>query len=147
MNSQNQYFNANVSLVSARGVTVFADYQLLAAMGQLLTYLKTAKPPEADLLETRPLGFIPYRLPPVSSLLTAPEPGSEPLNTVVPFASWSNPLASWSNPFAPSPDQPHVVTFGDRWSSNDPNNANALFLASGKFGQAAVSADAAPASK
>ena len=52
LNSQNQYFNANVSLVSARGVAVFADYQLLAAMGQLLTYLKTGKPPEADLLET-----------------------------------------------------------------------------------------------
>ncbi len=38
LNSQNQYFNANVSLVTARGVTVFADYQLLAAMGQLLSY-------------------------------------------------------------------------------------------------------------
>ena len=44
LNSQNQYFNANVSLVSARGVAVFADYQLLAAMGQLFTYLKTGKP-------------------------------------------------------------------------------------------------------
>src|SRR4051794_11741041 len=91
LNSQNQYFNANVSLVSARGVTVFADYQLLAAMGQLLTYLKTGKPPEVDLLETRPLGIIPIRIPPI--LLTAPEPGSEPLNTAVPFPQWTNPFA------------------------------------------------------
>jgi adhesin transport system outer membrane protein len=139
LNSQNQYFNANVSLVSARGVTVFADYQLLAAMGQLLTYLKTAKPPEVDLLETRPLGLIPYRLPPISALLTAPEPGSEPLNTVVPFANWSN-------PFSPPPE-PHVVTFGDRWSSGNPSDANALFVATGKFGQSGAVAEAAPASK
>jgi adhesin transport system outer membrane protein len=33
LNSENQYFNAAVSLTSARGVVVFADYQLLAAMG------------------------------------------------------------------------------------------------------------------
>jgi adhesin transport system outer membrane protein len=147
LNSQNQYFNANVSLVSARGVVVFADYQLLAAMGQLLTYLKTAKPPEADLLETRPLGFIGYRLPPVSSLLTAPEPGSEPLNTAVPFATWSNPFASGTNPFAPPPDEPRVVTFGERWSATDPGNANALMLDSAKFGRSGAVAEAAPGSK
>ena len=125
LNSQNQYFNANVSLVSARGVTVFADYQLLAAMGQLLTYLKTGKPPEVDLLETRPLGLIPIRIAPI--LLTAPEPGSEPLNTAVPFPQWNNPFSA--------PLEPRVVTFGDRWSSADPREANALFLASGKYGQ------------
>jgi adhesin transport system outer membrane protein len=122
LNSQNQYFNANVSLVSARGVTVFADYQLLAAMGQLLTYLKTGKPPEVDLLETRPLGLIPIKIAPI--LLTAPEPGSEPLNTAVPFPQWNNPFGGAL--------EPRVVTFGDRWSSADPNDANALFLASGK---------------
>jgi adhesin transport system outer membrane protein len=137
LNSQNQYFNATVSLVSARGVTVFADYQLLAAMGQLLAYLKTGKPPEVDLLETRPLGFIAYKLPPI--LLTAPEPGSEPLNTVLPFPQWSNPFARAL--------EPRVVTFGDRWSSNDPNDANALFLASGKYGRTAASMNAAPAGK
>ncbi len=137
LNSQNQYFNANVSLVSARGVTVFADYQLLAAMGQLLAYLKTGKPPEVDLLETRPLGLIPLRVAPI--LLTAPEPGSEPLNTVVPFLQWSS-------PFTPALE-PRVVSFGDRWTSGDPSDANALFLASGKFGQASASADAAAAGK
>jgi adhesin transport system outer membrane protein len=131
LNSQNQYFNANVSLVSARGVAVFADYQLLAAMGQLLAYLKTGKPPEADPLETRPLGWIALKLPPI--ILSAPEPGSEPLNTVAP-------VQQWTSPFTPVP-QPGPVTFGDRWTSNGWSDANALFLAFGKFGPASASAD------
>ena len=128
LNSQNQYFNAQVSLVSARGVAVFADYQLLAAMGQLLTYLKTGKPPEADLLETGPLGVIPLKLPPI--ILSAPEPGSEPLNTVAP-------VERWTSPFTPIPE-PRVVTFGDRWISDDP--IGSLFMSSGRFG-ARASAD------
>ena len=131
LNSQNQYFNANVSLVSARGVAVFADYQLLAAMGQLLSYLKTGKPPEADPLESGPLGLAALKLAPI--LLTAPEPGSEPLNTAAP-------VERWISPFSPAPE-PSVVTFGDRWKSNDPGDANALFLSSGKFGQASAAAD------
>lgn len=133
LNSQNQYFNANVSLVSARGVAVFADYQLLAAMGQLLNYLKTGRPPEADPLETKPLGLISIKLPPV--LLSAPEPGPQPLNTVAPF-----PYSS--SPFAPALE-PRVVLFGERWSSKDPTEANALFLESGKAGQVTASAGAA----
>jgi hypothetical protein len=72
-------------------------------------------------------------------LWTAPEPGSEPLNAVAPFPQWTN-------PFTPAPE-PRVITFGDRWSSNDPNEANALLLATGKFGSAKVSADATPAKK
>lgn len=122
LNSQNQYFNANVSLVSARGVTVFADYQLLAAMGQLLSYLKTGKPPESEPIEGRATGLIPYRLPPI--LLAAPEPGSEPLNPTVPFQSWNS-------PFSPVLE-PQAVLFGDRWSSQDLTNFNALFWAPGK---------------
>jgi adhesin transport system outer membrane protein len=125
LNSQNQYFNANVSLVSARGVAVFADYQLLAAMGQLLNYLKTGKPPEVDLLETRPLGLIPIKIAPI--LFSAPEPGPEPLNVA--------PVQYWQSPFTP-PVEPRVVTFGDRWSSTDPSDANALFLTSGKLSAA-----------
>jgi adhesin transport system outer membrane protein len=132
LNSQNQYFNANVSLVSARGVTVFADYQLLAAMGQLLSYLKTGKPPESEPIESRASGLIPYRLPPI--LLTAPEPGSEPLNTVLPFQTWNSPFAAAL--------EPKVVLFGDRWASQDLSNANALFVTSGQVGQGGVSADA-----
>jgi hypothetical protein len=38
LNAENQYFGSAVSLTSARGVIVFADYQLLAAMGFLLDY-------------------------------------------------------------------------------------------------------------
>src|SRR5437660_9540659 len=48
LNAQNQLFNALVSLESARAVAVFADYQLLAAMGQLLEYLKTPHPIDAE---------------------------------------------------------------------------------------------------
>src|SRR6202000_137054 len=47
LNAENQYVTAAVSLTSARGVIVFADYQLLAATGTLLDYLKTAPPVEA----------------------------------------------------------------------------------------------------
>jgi outer membrane protein, adhesin transport system len=47
LNAENQYFNAAVSLTSARGVIVFADYQLLAAMGALLDYLKAPMPLDA----------------------------------------------------------------------------------------------------
>jgi adhesin transport system outer membrane protein len=107
LNSQNQYFNALVSLTSARGVTVFADYQLLAAMGQLLVYLKTAPPPEADPLANKPYGFIPLAVAPVR--LHAPEPGPEPLNV--------HGIRNWDTPFAAHARGPAVVTFEDRWAS------------------------------
>lgn len=106
LNSQNQYFNSLVSLTSARGVTVFADYQLLAAMGQLLAYLKTAPPPEADPLTDRSYGFIPLAVAPVR--LHAPEPGPEPLNV--------HGIRTWNTPFNRNPT---VVTFEDRWASAD----------------------------
>jgi adhesin transport system outer membrane protein len=127
LNAQNQYFNAQVSLVSARGVTVFADYQLLAAMGQLLHHLKTAKPPEADPLENGPVGFIPIKFPPI--LLHAPGPGSEPLNAVAP-------IPMWSSPFAPQVE-PRAVTFGDRWSAAAPPvGKDGLLANAGKTGAA-----------
>lgn len=78
LNAQNQLFNGLVSLESVRAVAVFADYQLLAAMGQLLEYLKAPHPVDAEPLQTKPFGLIPTRLPPV--LLKLPQPGSEPLN-------------------------------------------------------------------
>src|SRR5262249_4952023 len=65
LNAENQYFNAAASLTSARGVIVFADYQLLAAMGALLDYLKTAVPVDAAPLDIIPLGVLPTRLPPI----------------------------------------------------------------------------------
>lgn len=78
LDARNQYFNSLVSIVSTRAVAVFADFQLLATMGHLLEYIKTAPPPEADPLATRPFGLFPYRLPPV--LLKDPDIAPEPLN-------------------------------------------------------------------
>jgi adhesin transport system outer membrane protein len=76
LNSENVLFNTYVSLISARGVAVFADYQLLATMGQLLHYLKNSGPPEA--VPTDSFKFpLPTRIPPI--LINAPEPGPEPL--------------------------------------------------------------------
>jgi adhesin transport system outer membrane protein len=76
LNAENGLFNTYVSLISARGVAVFADYQLLAAMGQLLDYLKTAGPPEAEPTYGTPFLF-PTKIPPI--LLSPPGPGPEPL--------------------------------------------------------------------
>jgi adhesin transport system outer membrane protein len=77
LNAQNQYFNAAVSLTSSRGVIVFADYQLLAAMGTLLEYLKAPPPVDAAPLDTMPVGLLPYKFPTVR--VTLPQTGSEPL--------------------------------------------------------------------
>jgi adhesin transport system outer membrane protein len=77
LNAQNQYFNAAVSLTSARGVVVFADYQLLAAMGTLLEYLKAPPPVDAAPLDSIPVGLIGYKLPTLRIYL--PQSGSEPL--------------------------------------------------------------------
>jgi adhesin transport system outer membrane protein len=77
LNAQNQYFNAAVSLTSSRGVIVFADYQLLAAMGTLLEYLKAPPPVDAAPLDALVFGTVPYKLPTLR--VTLPETGSEPL--------------------------------------------------------------------
>ena len=78
LNAYNQLFNARVQLESTKGTAVFADYQLLAAMGQLLAYLKAPTSVDAEPLQTQPFGIFPIKLPPV--LFSLPEPGSEPLN-------------------------------------------------------------------
>jgi len=82
LNSQNQLFNANVSLVSSRSVTVFADYQLLAAMGNLLVFIKTAPPPESEPLNIPSPGFVPMKIPPV--IMQDPPQKSEPLGVTAP---------------------------------------------------------------
>jgi adhesin transport system outer membrane protein len=76
LNAENQYFDAAVSLTSARGVIVFADYQLLAAMGALLEYLRTATPVEAAPLDS--IALLPAKLP--RFIFRLPQPGSEPLD-------------------------------------------------------------------
>jgi len=83
LNAQNQYFNTSVSLTSARGVVVFADYQLLAAMGTLLEYLKAPPPVDAAPLDVIPFAVFPYTLPTLRVFL--PQTGSEPL--LVPVAA------------------------------------------------------------
>jgi len=127
LNSQNQFFNANVSLISARGVVVFADYQLLAAMGQLLNYLKTGHPPETELVDIHPSGFIGFKLPPVR--LSPPSPGPEPLNTVPPVRLFG---FTFDTPKLPTP-----VTFGDRWASSEPVEGPTVILDSAKYAAAA----------
>src|SRR6476661_3493122 len=82
LNAQNQYFNAAVSLTSARGVLVFGDYQLLAAMGTLLEYLKAPPPVDAAPLDSIPFAVFPYTLPTLRVFL--PQTGSEPLLVPVP---------------------------------------------------------------
>jgi len=77
LNAQNQYFNAAVSLTSSRGVIVFADYQMLAAMGTLLEYLKAPPPVDAAPLDLMPLGLPAYKFP--TPRVTLPQTGSEPL--------------------------------------------------------------------
>lgn len=77
LNAENQYFNAAVSLTSARGLVVFADYQLLAAMGSLVEYLKAPPPVDAAPLDTIPFAVFPYSLPTIR--VNLPDTGSEPL--------------------------------------------------------------------
>jgi adhesin transport system outer membrane protein len=78
LDARNQYFNSLVSIVSTRAVAVFADFQLLATMGHLLDYLKTAPPPEADPIGVRPFGLFPYKLPPI--IINDPDIAPVPLN-------------------------------------------------------------------
>jgi outer membrane protein, adhesin transport system len=110
LNGENQLFNAEVSLESAKGVAVFADYQLLAAMGKLLDYLKTPHPVDAEPVLPASfgiLGLIPNKLPPI--LITLPHPGSEPLNVTAPLPALS------TNPLVSPPARP--LTFAERWSA------------------------------
>ena len=97
LNAQNQFFNASVSLTSARGVIVFADYQLLAAMGTLIEYLKAPPPVDAapvDIAYVRPSA---YGLPTLR--VNLPQTGSEPLR-VRPDAGHRRPLPAPSRAYA-----------------------------------------------
>lgn len=76
LNAQNQVFSASVSLVSIQSLSIFADFQMLAAMGHLLAYLNEAHSIDAEPL-TLPFGFVPLRLAPIRIL--DPDARSEPL--------------------------------------------------------------------
>ena len=108
LNAQNQYFNTAVSLTSSRGVIVFADYQLLAAMGTLLEYLKSPPPVDAAPLDTLPFGIVAYKLP--TPRVTLPQTGSEPL-VVAPAA-----IEASSRPAGYAAAEPQdQEAFKDRW--------------------------------
>ena len=110
LNAQNQYFNAAVSLTSSRGVIVFADYQLLAAMGTLLEYLKAPPPVDAAPLDTMPLGLLPYKFPTVR--VTLPETGSDPLR-VASAAIAASAAPAIRSAYAATDDAPEGFT--NRW--------------------------------
>lgn len=112
LNGQNQLFNGLVSLISTQSVAVFADYQLLAAMGGLIEYIKAPPPADAAPLPVQPFGLFPTEVAPV--LLHLPKTGSEPLKVeraapvpVLNFAA-TTPL--------PSND------FSNRWAGINPVN-------------------------
>ena len=107
LNSENQLYVALISLESTRVVAVFADYQLLAAMGQLLSYLKTPAPVDAAPLETVPLGIYPMKLSPI--LMHLPKTGPEPLN--VPSAP---PYVTAPMQYAAEPERMHDI-IDRRW--------------------------------
>src|SRR4029077_16384170 len=75
------FFNASVSLTSARGVIVFADYQLLAAMGTLIEYLKAPPPVDTAPVDLLTFGLPAYGLPTIR--VNLPQTGSEPLQVPV----------------------------------------------------------------
>ena len=77
LNAQNQFFNASVSLTSARAVIIFADYQLLAAMGTLIEYLKAPPPVDTAPVDLLSFGLPAYSLPTLR--VNLPQTGSEPL--------------------------------------------------------------------
>jgi adhesin transport system outer membrane protein len=124
LNAENQLFNAQVSLESARGVAIFADYQLLAAMGKLLDYVKAPHPVDAEPLVPSSFGLIPTFAP---IILTLPHPGSEPLNvTAMPTA----PGVVETRP--PEPVRPvPPESFADRWGGV--KSGSALGYASNVF--------------
>jgi outer membrane protein, adhesin transport system len=118
LNAENASFNAQVSLISARSVAVFADYQVLAAMGKLLDYIRAPHPVDAEPLLPGTFGLIPVKLPPI--LIGVSQPGPEPLNVVAPEMR-----PSISGRLPPTPDRPAAATagrpaaprvsFSDRW--------------------------------
>jgi outer membrane protein, adhesin transport system len=132
LNAQNQYFNAAVSLTSARGVVVFADYQLLAAMGTLLEYLKAPPPVDAAPLDSIPFGLIGYKLPTLR--ITLPQTGSEPLRVPVPAAEVSGrPVAAYASAEPQQGQGQSQEGFKDRWPQG--SFVSSLFGASEWFTQ------------
>jgi len=135
LNAQNQFFNASVSLTSARGVIVFADYQLLAAMGTLIEYLKAPPPVDAAPVDLLSFGLPAYGLP--TFRVKLPQTGSEPLHVPVPGARAAAPapLLGTLATVEPRPGE----DFNDRWGRSTVGSSNvpgaSEWLAQQKAGQ------------
>jgi adhesin transport system outer membrane protein len=124
LNAQNQLLNGLVSLESTRAVAIFGDYQLLAAMGQLLSYLKTTHPIDAEPLVAKPYGLIPFALPAV--WIDLPQPGTpEPINV-----GRNSPVAGFNSPMVPAA---RGLEVSSRWPSaqDDTKKAFAQWMPSG----------------
>ena len=131
LNAENQLFNAQVSLESAKAVAVFADYQLLAAMGKLLDYLRTPHPVDAEPLVPGSFGLIPP-LAPIQ--INLPHPGSEPLNVATPP---TRPVYDATIP--PQPPRPAPSrSFADRWGAVPSGSGTAVGFASEIFSTSAM---------
>ena len=73
---------------------VFADYQVLAAMGKLLDYIRAPHPVDAEPLVPGTFGLIPLKIAPI--LIGLPQPGPEPLNTAGPVTiPWISGWIPW----------------------------------------------------
>jgi len=118
LNAQNQFFNASVSLTSARALIIFADYQLLAAMGTLIEYLKAPPPVDTAPVDLITFGLPAYGLPTVR--VNLPQTGSEPLWISVPepvVAASARP----TNAYAVVEPQAGEDGFKDRWPQSVSN--------------------------
>lgn len=117
LNAQNQFFNASVSLTSARAVVVFADYQLLAAMGTLIEYLKAPPPVDTAPVELLSFGLPAYSLPTLR--VNLPQTGSDPLRVAVPapvVVASARPVTALASAESPTADG-----FKDRWPRSASN--------------------------
>jgi adhesin transport system outer membrane protein len=114
LNGQNQLFNGFIALISAQSVAVFADYQLLAAMGNLIEYVKAPPPADALPLDVEPFGLFPTKLPPI--ILHDPVSGPEPLpvRKVEPIPAL-NYAAAGGHENVPGNDN-----FATRWQGSNP---------------------------
>jgi outer membrane protein, adhesin transport system len=122
LNAENQFFNASVSLTSARALIIFADYQLLAAMGTLIEYLKAPPPVDVAPVDLLTFGLPAYGLPTLR--VNLPQTGSEPLRVSVPApvvaASARPPIA-----YAAVTPEAGGRGFNDRWPQTVSNVSGA----------------------
>jgi adhesin transport system outer membrane protein len=123
LNGQNQLFNGLVSLISTQSVAVFADYQLLAAMGGLIEYIKAPPPADAAPLPIQPFGLFPTEVAPI--LLHLPKSGPKPLKVerVAPvpalnFAATTSPRKNdFSNRWAGVNPVAELVDAASKWQA------------------------------